>query len=114
MAIGNKFLRISLEVSDRNEAAIQLFDKLGAINLSKEEGWLNYSFSPEAVLQILQSVAEPVPDEIVVRRTEPKDCASILSFIKDLATFEKMPDGPKLSVSGRQFLDFHMHLAAKM
>lgn len=99
-AVGNKFPRISFEVSERNEAAIQLFNKLGATNLTGEEGWLNYSFSPEATVQILQSVPEPVPDEIIIRRTEPRDCASIVAFIKELATFEKMPDGPKLSVTG--------------
>lgn len=100
MAVGNKYLRISLEVSERNPAAIQFFDKLGATNLTKEEGWLNFSYGPEAVVQLLQSVPEPVPDEIRIRRTEPKDCASILKFIKELAIFEKMPEGPKLTVSG--------------
>lgn len=101
MAIGNKYPRISCEVSERNEAAMNLFQKLGATNLSNEEGWLNYSFTPDAVTTILQSIPEPVPDEIVVRRTEPRDCASILAFIQELASFEKMPDGPKLSVSSK-------------
>lgn len=103
MAVGNKFPRVSFEVCERNEAAVNLFKKLGAINLTAEEGWYNYSFSPDAVVQILQSAPEPVPGDIVVRRTEPKDCASILAFIKELATFEKMPDGPKLKVNGNFF-----------
>ncbi|CAL8094167.1 unnamed protein product [Orchesella dallaii] len=102
MAVENKFLRISFEVSDKNEAAIQLFDKIRAKNLTKEEGWLNFSFTPETVDKIIHSASEPVPDDIVVRRTEPKDCQSILAFIRDLATFEKMPDGPKLSVADLQ------------
>jgi len=98
MAVEKKSSRISLEVNRGNAGALEFFLGLGALNLTKEEGWLNYSFSS----QVAQKLAKDPPKVagVTVRPTVPKDCERIHEMIQELAEFEKMPDGPKLTPKG--------------
>jgi hypothetical protein len=93
-----KYTRISLEASGKNEAALNFFLKLGALNLTKEEGWINYSFTPSVIKKMLNKPKEV--ENIRLRPTEPKDCVQIQEMIQELAEFEKMPEGPQLTVKG--------------
>jgi len=96
--VTKKFKRLSLETSGTNEIGMKFFEKHGAINLTKGEGWLNYNFSKKDVKKIIEG--SKTVEDIEVRATEPQDCEQILNMIRELAEFEKMSDGPKLSVKG--------------
>uniref|UniRef100_A0A914DSL4 N-acetyltransferase domain-containing protein n=1 Tax=Acrobeloides nanus TaxID=290746 RepID=A0A914DSL4_9BILA len=48
------YKRLSLNVLDWNENATKLYDSLGAINLTKNEGWLVYRFDEERIRNLAQ------------------------------------------------------------
>ncbi|XP_071513779.1 uncharacterized protein [Panulirus ornatus] len=88
--------RCNLVLLESNALAITFCEKLGAVDLTKTEGWHYFRMNRDAMDAFLMT--KKSIDGVEIRAATGKDCLGIRKLIQDLADYEKMPEGPQLDV----------------
>ncbi|KAK7022871.1 Diamine acetyltransferase 2 [Halocaridina rubra] len=92
-ALQNDCKRCNLTALPGNEFLLSQ----GAFDLSVLEGWLFFRQTKEAMELFVKSCQ--VPGGVLIREAGRNNCKTIRKMIQDLADYEKMPEGPKLSAA---------------
>ncbi|KAK8398476.1 hypothetical protein O3P69_003968 [Scylla paramamosain] len=87
--------RCDVRVNKANKAAKDLFEKLGAKNLTEAEDWHLFFMDSKAMTEMKARCKGQGPSQ--VRQAVPEDMAGVMAMIQELADYEKMSDGPKIN-----------------
>ncbi|KAG0711564.1 Diamine acetyltransferase 2 [Chionoecetes opilio] len=87
--------RCDVRVDKANKAAVGLFEKLGAQNLTEAEDWHLFLMDSKVITEMKTKCEGQGSPQ--VRPAGPDDMANVMALIQELADYEKMPDGPKIN-----------------